>query len=360
MNPSETNQCTLLFQTTDYNSSQTNLDISSDVTTLLRYDMHLARIDKQLCSEVHALPNLATSGLASQSSDYIDSGVPAAALRAIDRNPAYKFDVGSCSMTLTEANAWWLLDMQQEVDVEIVRLSNRISAHTRMSMFEIRIGMNQTDFSQNTLCYNMSETAPSGETMNYPCLSVTRGRYLSIQRYSTDPTTNMRGVQICEVQVIPPLSDTSHFNIAPYGKATQSSTSSFDGHASRAIDGFAIPVWLTGYTCTQTHFHLTNAWWMLDLGQTLTIALVRITNRDHPLNTLFNFEIRVGSNATEFTQNSLCFYMPGLVQNAVTEDFPCVAHIEGRYITIQRLYPYLTSNNKELTLCEVMVFQTGC
>ena len=84
MDTSETKQCTLLFQTTDYNSSQANLDIFSETTALLRYDMHHARIDKQLCSKVHALPNLAVGKVASQSSHYNDSGVPAAASRAID------------------------------------------------------------------------------------------------------------------------------------------------------------------------------------------------------------------------------------------------------------------------------------
>ena len=134
-------------------------------------------------------------------------------------------------------NAWWLLDMQQVVDVEIVRLSNRIDIYQRMSNFEIRIGMNSTDFSQNKLCYNMSTIAASGQTTNFPCLTITRGRYVSIQRYFPY-NIHGKGLQICEVQIIPPIPDASQINIAPYGTAEQSSTTStWNGHASRAIDG---------------------------------------------------------------------------------------------------------------------------
>ncbi len=264
-------------------------------------------------------------------------------------------------MTLTEVNAWWLLDMKQEVDVELVRISNRISAHTRMSFFEIRIGMNPTNFSQNTLCFNMSETAPSGETMNYPCLSVTRGQYLSIQRYSTDPTTNMRGVQICEVQVIPHLPDMSHYNIAPYGSATQVSNSWYKDYASRAIDGFTNPDRQTGYSCTQTNYHDPDpGWWLLDLGKVVTVILVRLTNRDHAQNSLYNFEIRIGFDGTDFSKNTLCYYMPGLVGRGSTEDFPCIQPTMGRYLSIQRFYPKGPATSNSLMLCEVQVFQTGC
>ncbi len=183
MDRSPTKQCTLLYQTTDYDSSQTTLHISNEITTFLRNDLHLARVEKKLCNRVQALSNLANNGVASQSSEYGFSGCPCLASRAIDKNPAYSWSTGSCASTGNENDAWWLLDMQREVDVEIVRLSNKMENPGRMSNFQIRIGMNPTDFSQNALCFNISETAPSGETTNYPCLNVTRGRYVSIQRY---------------------------------------------------------------------------------------------------------------------------------------------------------------------------------
>ncbi len=303
---------------------------------------------------------MATGGNASQSSTYMDSGVPAAAWRAIDGIPGHEWDADSCTMTGTEMDAWWSLDMQKVVDVEIVRISNRKNMYQRLSLFEIRIGMNPTDFSQNALCYNMSEIAPSGETMNYPCVNITRGRYVSIQRYSGNSTQeSFRGVQMCEVQIIPALSDTSPYNIAPYGIANQSSVT-WEGYASRSIDGFAIPRWGSGYSCSQTGQHpaFYPGWWMLDLGHNVTVNLVRLTNRNKVPERLFNFEIRVGFDPIDFTENSLCFYMPGMVGKRATEDFPCILPTRGHYLSIQRIYPLGSEGN--LQMCEVEVFQIGC
>ncbi len=364
MDPKETKQCSLLYQTTTYSSAQTNLNISHDVTALIRYDIHLARIEKKLCNKVHALPNAASNGMASQSSEYTVGTITVS--RAIDGNPAHFWDAWSCSPTnINDNNPWWLLDMQQEVDVAIVRISSRHNWYERMSNFEIRIGMNSTYFSQNTLCFNMNNIAVQAETMNYPCVSTIRGRYLSIQKYS--PYINGVQLQLCEVQVIPELSDTSQFNIAPYGKAYQSSTANKNtqqpsyGPASRAIDGFRNPNWGSGYSCTHTLWGNIESWWMLDLKQNATVALVRITNRDtHQHLRLFNFEIRVGFNDTDFDQNSLCYYMPGYVGDGATQDFPCLTPIRGRYLTIQRIYPWGSSGSTILTLCEVQVFQMGC
>ncbi len=364
MDPKEPKQCSLLHQTTDYNSSQTNLNISHDVTALIRYDIHLARIEKKLCDKVHALPNVAVNGITSQSSERAAGAAPASL--AIDGNPAHIWGVGSCSSTdpAPQDNPWWLLDMQQEVDVAIVRVSNRHSYYNRMSNFEIRIGMNSSDFSQNALCLNMGDIAPRAETTNYPCVNTTRGRYLSIQKYP--PYINGIQLQLCEVQVIPELSDTSKINIAPYGKAYQSSTPPHGlwahhfGPASRAIDGFTNPDWYSGYTCTHNNWDTSYNWWMVDLQQNVTVALVRITNRNLEYKRLFNFEIRVGFNDTNFSQNSLCYYMPGHVGAGATEDFPCLTPTRGRYLTIQRIYPWGPSGSMILTLCEVQIFQTGC
>ncbi len=266
--------------------------------------------------------------------------------------------------TDAEDRPWWMLDMQREVDVAMVRISNRVYYYNRLSNFEIRIGMNPHDLSQNGLCFNMSDVAPRGETVNFLCLNAIRGRYLSIQLYP--PYANGAKVQFCEVQVIPELSDLNRFNIAPYGKAYQSSTTSYTdatnfGPASRAIDGFPNPDWDSGYSCSLTDPNTTDNWWMLDFQQPVTVTLVRITNRsDYTHTRLYNFEIRVGFNDTDFSQNALCYYMPGIMGDGATEDFPCLTSTRGRYLTIQRVYPWGPSGSTILTLCEVQVFQTGC
>ncbi len=358
LDPLLNQQCSLLYYTTDYTSSLTNLNISSEVTTLVRDDFHLARIEKKLCDKIRALPNLAVNGYASQSSEYGDSICPCPASWAIDRNPAHDFSYGTCSMTNNNySNSWWLLDMQGEQDVEIVRLTSGADL-TEMSNFEIRVGTNATDFSQNALCFNMSDAAPSRETTNFPCVNVVRGRYVSIQRYFPYDVLG-KGLQICEVQIIPPIPDTSLFNIAPYGTASQSSTSHY-ALASVAIDGFSHSDW-GKLSCTHTYNHLGLGWWKLDMKQSTTVTLVRLTNRDTITpDRLSNFEIRIGFDETDFSKNSLCYYMPGIVANAGTEDFPCLRPTRGRYLTILRFYPLGPSGHKILTICEVEVFQTGC
>ncbi len=357
MDPSEGNKCNLLYQATDYSASQTSLNISHDVTALLRYDFHLARIDKALCDEVYALPNVAMNGIASQSSMYVSAGHNASADHAIDGIPGYRWWTYSCSLTLEEDSPWWLLDMKQQVDVAMVRIGNRENVYERLSNFEIRIGMDSTNFSQNALCFNMSEIAPTGVMTNFQCLNVIRGRYVSIQRYFPYDIHG-KYLQICEVQVIPKIPDLSRYNIAPLGTAKQSTTA-WGGYAPRAIDGVTISNFWTANSCTDTHWADANAWWVLDLMQTTTVALVRLTSRDVG-DFLYNFEIRIGFNETDFTENALCYYMPGLVGAGATEDFPCVMPTQGRYLSIQRLYPFSPSGGKYLDLCEVQVFQTGC
>lgn len=226
-----------------------------------------------------------------------------------------------------------------------------------MSHFQIRVGMNPTDFTQNSLCFNMSDFVPSGDTMSFPCLNVIRGRYVSIQRYFPYDIHG-KGLQICEVQIIPSIPDKSLFNIAPYGTASQSSTL-YRGKASHAIDGFEYTDYIAELSCTATDTADANpGWWKLDMKQALTITLVRLTNRNLFPERLSNFEIRVGFDDVDFSKNSLCFYMPGMVTAGATQDFPCLMPTQGRYLTIQRFHPL--AYDQVLTLCEVQVFQTGC
>ena len=76
------------------------------------------------------------------------------------------------------------------------------------------------------------------------------------------------------------------------------------------------------------------------------------------INRLYNFEIRVGWNKTNFSENALCYYHQGVVGSGATEDFPCIPPRRGRFLSIQRLSPS-GPQDKMLTICEIEVFQTG-
>ncbi len=66
-----------------------------------------------------------------------------------------------------------------------------------LDSFEIRIGMDPTDFTNNILCHNKTDGIIRGNTTNIRCDNVSRGQYLSIQKHTAGY------LQLCEVQVIP-------------------------------------------------------------------------------------------------------------------------------------------------------------
>ena len=76
-------------------------------------------------------------------------------------------------------------------------------------------------------------------------------------------------------------------NVAYRKNATQSSTS-WKWDASRAVDGNRNSRWWT--TCTRTRRER-NAWWRVDLGESLPVHVVNIVSGR---GTLRNFKISVG------------------------------------------------------------------
>ncbi|MFT5107607.1 MAG: putative membrane-bound dehydrogenase-like protein [Verrucomicrobiales bacterium] len=87
-----------------------------------------------------------------------------------------------------------------------------------------------------------------------------------------DLSGDQRTLTLAEVEVI-----SGGKNIAPTGKATQSSTG-FDGAASRATDGNKDPVYAGGGQ-THTSENSKDPWWELDLGKNTTIDQVGIWTR---------------------------------------------------------------------------------
>ncbi len=80
--------------------------------------------------------------------------------------------------------------------------------------------------------------------------------------------------------------DTSRINIAPYGEVSQSHARW--GMPCKAIDGWTFNTDDRSCATTQPQLHsyqnTTNvtAWWSLDLKQTVTVSLVRLTNIQGP------------------------------------------------------------------------------
>ena len=70
-----------------------------------------------------------------------------------------------------------------------------------------------------------------------------------------------------------------HFvdNIALKKQAFQKDDGSWKGYASRAVDGNSAPQWSKA-SCTHT-FSTPQPWWAVDLGESIHISSVKITNR---------------------------------------------------------------------------------
>jgi putative heme-binding domain-containing protein len=110
-----------------------------------------------------------------------------------------------------------------------------------------------------------------------------QGRYVRVELPG-----KQRTLTLAEVQV---LSD--GVNVAPQGKASQSSTAS-GGAASRAIDGNTSGTYADG-SSTHTNEGSLDPWWEVDLGREVPVETVVVWNRtDGALgNRLNNFTLRV-------------------------------------------------------------------
>ena len=97
-------------------------------------------------------------------------------------------------------------------------------------------------------------------------------RYVRIEITGRKPI-----LTLAEVEVI-----SSGKNIAPKGKASQSSTAS-GGDASRAIDGNKSPSYNDGGQTHTSEKRAKSAWWELDFGRAGPIEAVEIWNRGESL-----------------------------------------------------------------------------
>lgn len=142
-------------------------------------------------------------------------------------------------------------------------------------------------------------------------------------------------------------------NFALEKPASQSSTD-YDGHPDRAVDGITDGDYRTTASVTHTNQEL-HAWWQVDLGESETIDFIRIWNRtDCCAERLSDFYVLVSNQAFSSTSLQETLQQPGVWhvlsagQAATKTDIP--VHAPGRYVRIQ------LSGSNYLSLAEVEVF----
>uniref|UniRef100_A0A669C7N1 Fucolectin tachylectin-4 pentraxin-1 domain-containing protein n=1 Tax=Oreochromis niloticus TaxID=8128 RepID=A0A669C7N1_ORENI len=289
----------------------------------------------------HLLPNLALKKTAVQSSNGDNIGF---AFKAVDGNRDENYQGGSCTLTLSQSDPWWRVDLARVYTIGAVVITNGAGFENRLDGAEIWIGKS-TNFSdpESERCAVISHI-PSGQTFYFPCSSI-EGRYVTVFLPGSEKVLNL-----CEVEV-KNLNRYPLPNVALKGEATQSSTLSV-ATASKAIDGRRISFYSNGF-CSHTAEDETDPWWRVDLQRSFTITAVKVTNRgDCCAERLDGAEIRIGNSLENNGNNNPRCASISHIKAGKTYTFQCDGgSMEGRFVNV-----FLPGQKKTLTLCEVEVY----
>jgi phage tail protein X len=251
-----------------------------------------------------------------------------------------------CAHTNTFSNDWMMIDLEQTAFINHVRIFNRVGGccDHRINNFQIRVGYSST-FSNNPACA-AGEGWFSG-SKNFSC--VLSGRYLSIQQFNTE------AMNLAELEVYGrKTSNLARACSAGNCPVTGTSDYGTDWALWRAVDG------ITSSYGAHT-LSMSNDWIMIDMQQTVFVAMVRIYNRqDCCQDRINNFQIRVGDSGTSAgSSNPACASNQPWFSNPNNKDFICV--LSGRYVTLQQF------NSQWMNVAEVEVYGlkasevcTGC
>ncbi|CAB3978528.1 sushi, von Willebrand factor type A, EGF and pentraxin domain-containing 1-like [Paramuricea clavata] len=136
-------------------------------------------------------------------------------------------------------------------------------------------------------------------------------------------------------------------NLAEQRPTKQSSTA-HNGFSSRAVDG----KFSTAYSlksCTHTNDE-TDPWWQVDLLQEYVITDVTILNRAQYGDRLKNFDVRIGSDSSNYQNNPTCHDRVGQARDNEAVRVQCKPPLPGRYVRVQMF------GRGMLTMCEVLVY----
>jgi RHS repeat-associated protein len=291
-----------------------------------------------------ALTNFALNQAATQSSTHASGAV---ASRAVDGNTDGLFANGSVTHTLSEANAWWHVDLSQVRSINTINVWNRVEAPERLTNFYVFVS--NVPFTSTNLTTTMNQAGVSSYQTTGQCgfptqLSINRtGRYIRVQLAGTNY------LHMAEVQV---LGVNAPSNVALNKTAAQSSTHASGAAASRAVDGNTDGIF-SNNSVTHT-LNDANAWWHVDLGQVETIGTIQIWNRVEFPERLTNFYVFVSDVPFTSTNLTTTLNQAGVSSYQTTGQcgFPTELAINrtGRYVRVQ------LAGTNYLSLAEVQVW----
>ncbi|XP_066954773.1 P-selectin [Macrobrachium rosenbergii] len=105
-------------------------------------------------------------------------------------------DGQKCTETLVEASPWWVVDLLQEYEITVVRITTRgCCGHQPVQDIEIRVG-DSINIQRNRLCAWFPGTIEEGATKELSCARAMKGRYVFVQMVGVEGS-----MSLCEVEV---------------------------------------------------------------------------------------------------------------------------------------------------------------
>lgn len=259
---------------------------------------------------------------ATQSSEY--GSAPAA--RAVDGDNNGDFSSDTCTQTQKQKNAWWKVDLQQEVHIQKVVVWNRVDCcKERLGGFSVK------------LCCPWEEcgTAKGDEAQSTTVhCNFLKGRYVQVELEGEDYLT------LCEVQVFGSTQHPPFSSLVSVGMPASQTTEGWGGEARKAVDGKTDGIY-DDQSCTHTEKKANN-WWKVDLQAEYFVSKVIVWNRvDCCSERLAGFTVSLCCPTIE------CKGESGGLETAVD-----CHHEKGRYVQVT------LARDDFLTLCEVQVFGT--
>ncbi|HYN83648.1 MAG TPA: discoidin domain-containing protein [Pyrinomonadaceae bacterium] len=286
--------------------------------------------------------NLARGKPAAQSST-TSGGV---ASRATDGNTSGGFAQGSVTATLSQAQAWWEVDLLGVRPVGQVKLWNRTDCCSeRLANFYVLVS--DAPFASTSLAAARSQ---AGVTSFYVSGAAGVSRVVGVNRTARYVRVQLAGTNNLSLAEVEVWSGPS-INLAAGKAGAQSSTNS-GGAAGRATDANTDGNWLNN-SVTLTLFE-SQPRWEVDLGSVRRADSIRVWNRaDCCSDRLADFHVLVSD--TPFTSSSLSatLLQPGVASFRTTGQAgrPTTINVNrtGRYVRVQ------LAGTNYLSLAEVEV-----
>ena len=310
----------------------------------------LSLAEVQVFGPAVAVVNAAQGKLATQSSMYVGSPDPSA---AVDGNTDGNYYDNSVTATNAEPGAWWQVDLRSSLPITSVTLWNRTDCcANRLGDFWVFVSDTPFDPSDTpaTLQFRPGTFASHQTTVPGPSLDIPvnlPGRYVRVQLGNTG------NLSLAEVQVFTPAYG-GPADLAQGRQAAQSSTYPGSPSAGAAVDGNTDGnYYRNSVTATNQEFF---PWWQVDLGSSSNVHSVVVWNRTDCCSSRLN-DFWVFVSDTPFGPSDT----PGTLQTrpgtfashqtvAPGPSLTVLVNANGRYVRVQ------LNRFDFLSLAEVQVF----